>query len=852
MNSKASPPTPNPGTSLSLRPHQRRAAEQFVRQCYCSGILLYHRMGTGKTATVLATLMNYPHKRVLLLHPVGLDSQWVSEVAKYFNPMAASTQDAMAHLPFQIDFMSYTDFFETLPLGEVQARVDRCSIIVADEAQKISMQKIAPTMPLDQKQRIDAARGLLMTRRCILVTGTPIDDNIANLALLVNIAAQRQVLPYNDVMFMRQFGSTRVPHAVLSYVAPAMFSVALMVVLSSVLGLPSFLQSFQPVFTENAFMEQLPANLWGANLSWEWDGEASALQPSMVSDLVEQNEEEIVGIAMLSQTGRKKVLQATKAINTMISSNALSNLAGSVMDMAQTYVSQPISAWLQTYYAEGAKRLGMKPVQIKLSPTAAISSTVTVFDLLYFPILYLTLAGLVYKLYTNVTKGKERYVDAAKLYLVVRDYMTFFDYNYDPTGIAQLHFPKLNLVKKPFHYDKLQTLLFVRFITGRVSRGDLFALEMVSDSPTDWEGLTNKPSMAKYLDKGRLIANASADDLTYFEWASRVTITADATTRALTAMLSDVGSNEVGSEFHHFTCLKFSVLEGAVKKDVRAGKRVVIYSCFRKTFDNLSVFFSNRGIQHLKLNAADSLDTRVNIQNMFANRALPYNVLLLDPLLTEGINLGVAQTLHVLEPISNWGQQEQVYARVLRQLPAPAASDDQRPVSTVVQWVDALPGVASMVQRTIDLAYGGALQQAGITPADVGAWAFGSRAAMFVQEDKSNFAALTNYEYPHTATPGELTLENLKDIELVMNKLQRQLAATTTGAAPPCGSLTERECSIWENFALPGTCQTAPELTCPGGINQMKGGAKDVVRDSLSGGYVNTMIRDAFVGMVRI
>jgi hypothetical protein len=283
--------------------------------------------------------------------------------------------------------------------------------------------------------------------------------------------------------------------------------------------------------------------------------------------------------------------------------------------------------------------------------------------------------------------------------------------------------------------------------------------------------------MSTFLDKGRLIANVTADDLSRREWADQITVTMDETSRALTATRREAGE----TWFEYYKCMKFALLFGMIQKDIQAGKRVVVYTSFRSTFDHLSVFFSSRGLVHLKLNAFDPADVLQRVQGMFADFRQPYNVLLLDPLLTEGINLEAAKTLHVLEPISNWGQQQQVYARVLRQLPQPAASDQLRPISTVVQWVDTLPTVSTVVQRTTDFAFGGALTKAGMTPQDVAAWAFGSRAAMFLQQDKSDFAALTETQYPNTATPGQLTLDNIREIALVMNKLQEQLAQTKTG-----------------------------------------------------------------------
>lgn len=100
---------------MPLRQHQVRAAEQFVKHCTGSGMLLWHRMGTGKTTTALATLMNYPHDRVLLLLPAQLKEVWQQEMQQLFHNDKP---------PFELQVMDYETLMNKARNKQVQQQVN--------------------------------------------------------------------------------------------------------------------------------------------------------------------------------------------------------------------------------------------------------------------------------------------------------------------------------------------------------------------------------------------------------------------------------------------------------------------------------------------------------------------------------------------------------------------------------------------------------------------------------------------------------------------------------------------------------------------------------------------------------
>ena len=158
--------------------------------------------------------------------------------------------------------------------------------------------------------------------------------------------------------------------------------------------------------------------------------------------------------------------------------------------------------------------------------------------------------------------------------------------------------------------------------------------------------------------------------------------------------------------------------------------------------------------------------------NLFETRQ-NNRVLLLDPLLTEGINLGNANILHVLEPIDNWGQEQQVYARLLRMLPSPVRTDFERPVKTIYQWVETLPFFEYEKQN----------------------W------TQWLRLDKKVFKTMQE-THIKAITPGIMVMENNQKIATVMNDLQQKLV---TNNADHCG-ITAPVCDIWRSADNMGTC----------------------------------------------
>lgn len=173
---------------MKLQPWQRSAIEHMVNACANQdGVLLFHYMGTGKTYTSLAAAAAFGLPMVVVL-PKPLVSQWKNE---YLKPLANV-------LPSSVRIVTY----EQLPAWAARDEDVRGKTLIMDEAHNLS---------LWAKRASDVAatrlvfRKLVQFKKRLILTGTPIYEDLSDLALVVNTAAGTSVLPINEREFEREY-----------------------------------------------------------------------------------------------------------------------------------------------------------------------------------------------------------------------------------------------------------------------------------------------------------------------------------------------------------------------------------------------------------------------------------------------------------------------------------------------------------------------------------------------------------------------------------------------------------------------------------------------------------------------
>jgi Helicase conserved C-terminal domain len=210
--------------------HQLDPIRYLVSRCKDQhGLLINHIFGSGKTLIPLFLAKNYPDKKVVLIAPIGIISQWINQ---------AKLVGVKIHLILNFDEL-------TPELLKKHEKIINDSILIFDEAHNIvgfienitegrkigkngyeDDQEDEDNEPPKEKQykrgeqnqektkkvKKEAKNALIevlsifkTAKKVLLLSGTPIRDNIADFRWLVNIAAGKRIFPYNINEFKDQY-----------------------------------------------------------------------------------------------------------------------------------------------------------------------------------------------------------------------------------------------------------------------------------------------------------------------------------------------------------------------------------------------------------------------------------------------------------------------------------------------------------------------------------------------------------------------------------------------------------------------------------------------------------------------
>jgi hypothetical protein len=191
-------------SEFSLKLHQSDVVERVVRTCRDQfGILLFHRMGSGKTISGLTILKNFPQnlKRVIIVpnSNASLYSTTSEDVVRLYGNNAELvkkwkivTYDRT--LNGQPSVHELTSGSSSLPFEELL----KDAVVLVDEAHNL--------LPMlksqcNRLQPDNVLRGFANAARVILMTGTPIISDVSDLTNLLSVLAPRLNLPRNLPVF---------------------------------------------------------------------------------------------------------------------------------------------------------------------------------------------------------------------------------------------------------------------------------------------------------------------------------------------------------------------------------------------------------------------------------------------------------------------------------------------------------------------------------------------------------------------------------------------------------------------------------------------------------------------------
>ncbi len=218
--------------NIELLPHQKQVIKYLVAKCRKQhGLLVNHYQGTGKTITGVFFLQNYPRYKKTIVAPAALKSMWEKACRdqKLVNDMYFVTYEYLDDLFKRYD---EDDDEERKKLRNIQ-NVFKDAVLICDEVHNLIptlefMHEMSSLLlrdipftvskkerrnltqvneeTLKERKKLKAFLDLFMSsKRVLLMTGTPVVKDAHDIRWLINIAAGKQVVPYNINDFNKQY-----------------------------------------------------------------------------------------------------------------------------------------------------------------------------------------------------------------------------------------------------------------------------------------------------------------------------------------------------------------------------------------------------------------------------------------------------------------------------------------------------------------------------------------------------------------------------------------------------------------------------------------------------------------------
>lgn len=179
--------------SLILNKHQIEPTYKLLYKCQEQhGLLLWYMMGTGKTIAALSFILNQPNKDVVIMCPNDLIFVWKHEMTKI-------------KIKNKITFYSYEKDITFDKLENIKG-----CILILDEVQHLI---------LNLKIHNETGKKISLIKKSyktLALTGTPIYTEITDLSYIINIVANKNIIPINYSEFKYKFNKV-IKHRSLIY-----------------------------------------------------------------------------------------------------------------------------------------------------------------------------------------------------------------------------------------------------------------------------------------------------------------------------------------------------------------------------------------------------------------------------------------------------------------------------------------------------------------------------------------------------------------------------------------------------------------------------------------------------------
>jgi hypothetical protein len=606
-----------------------------VEQPEQKGLLINHYMGTGKTTTGIQFMYTFYKKKKLIILPSYIKPVWEKEIHGY-----GFHKEMDEHGVGEYQFIFYEDVLEFFKKNKDISD----TILIMDEGHHmVELLKLKYT----SAEIVTVLAGLKKMDKILLMTGTPFIIEEYDITYLINIVSGTTLLPYSKTEFRKKFFYTNKLSAFFSGYFSPVFTSKL------------------PLYTGIAFF---------AVYMWDFVGymtfAANHAIPLSAVNNPRRNDPYFKGAEFYT------VIPGLTALSTANAYLALFNIsivtAGSTAILLMPLLPIVLAILLSAYcYINRLSELE----NIKLLDLTKLSKVISKY-ISYYELPSDT-SGYINHLITYTSNGfrdeHNSCYSLTKSTILPRNKTMCCKFYKKRLANGSFMFPEIKITKAFITYTPEQSILFFRMTYNMLENDDAYNLKLTSlpkldkSIDTDMYELdkelsTNIKDLSVFKDKGRIIGNIGVTPPKFVK---------------IYELISDEPAVIYSNFFEEGILLfeKFLIYMNNVKN-------------MKKTYAIIEPSMSQSTIDTILQQFKTTSNSKDRIQ-----------IILVHPLFTEGISIFECRQLHILEPIINYANYEQLVARVVRYKSHSNLPPEKRQVKVYV-WITTITNFITQMLST--------------------------------------------------------------------------------------------------------------------------------------------------------
>lgn len=605
-----------------LLEHQLKTVRYLVSRCRNQhGLLLFHSLGSGKTNLALFLKKNFPLSNLVLILPYGLDKQWIN---------AARILDVKIDL-----ILTYNSLSPELLAKH--ANTIKNSILVVDEAHHLidMIKNISEGSNIedsdedsDEEETFDKVKGkykkkkkakmtkesknallsvldiFKSAKKVLLLTGTPIKNDLGDIRWLINIAAGKEVVPYNIMEFTKNYYKSNKANVFKRWLDDLMFNTKIPLIDRDLIP-ARFKISFSNIEHYQAEVFNL---VFGLHIFNKFKNilERKFNNPNVLNTVTNKFD-------LGKRIADKLNVPGGIFDNDNITLAGMFNIKNFVQTFANNFKNE--KKITQLGY------LKIKAVNILKEPIFSKS------DLIHIFILAILAKGL-HALFVVIKQSYDPYdytsLEMNKL-VKASPYLSYYSYdNLD-------YYPETIYKQESVSYTDYQLYLWIRIIYDfNITNQESVSLGLNKNITEAELFKPTEIAVSAYIDKCRIIGNL-------------------------------FGYNPTTTNLD--IPIKFKRIVEIFKNNPI---NTIVYSNFENSLANLSRYLTANNITNAIFEPSLSFEKQLQLKNDF--RIGKLKMLLLHPNYYEGFDIKNCRMFHILEPLLEYYKREQLYGRPVRYL----------------------------------------------------------------------------------------------------------------------------------------------------------------------------------------